>query len=59
MVDNYLTSVPRHGRDDDDHRLLAIFNESLDFSCVIFDPTGNMLAQAEFCLADRHDQVHR
>ena len=26
-----------------------IFNESLDFSCVIFDPRGNMLAQAEFC----------
>ena len=26
-----------------------IFNESLDFSCVIFDPAGNMLAQAEFC----------
>ena len=26
-----------------------IFNESLDFSCVIFNPQGNMLAQAEFC----------
>jgi len=26
-----------------------IFNESLDFSCVIFDPAGQMLAQAEFC----------
>ena len=26
-----------------------IFNESLDFSCVIFDPHGQMLAQAEFC----------
>jgi N-methylhydantoinase B len=26
-----------------------IFNESLDFSCVIFDPEGQMLAQAEFC----------
>ena len=26
-----------------------IFNESLDFSCVIFDPQGQMLAQAEFC----------
>jgi N-methylhydantoinase B len=26
-----------------------IFNESLDFSCVIFDPGGQMLAQAEFC----------
>ncbi|MFM9105752.1 MAG: hydantoinase B/oxoprolinase family protein [Chloroflexota bacterium] len=26
-----------------------IFNESLDFSCVIFDPLGQMLAQAEFC----------
>jgi N-methylhydantoinase B len=26
-----------------------IFNESLDFSCVIFNPAGEMLAQAEFC----------
>jgi N-methylhydantoinase B/oxoprolinase/acetone carboxylase alpha subunit len=26
-----------------------IFNESLDFSCVIFDKRGQMIAQAEFC----------
>lgn len=26
-----------------------IFNEALDFSCVIFTPTGEMIGQAEFC----------
>ena len=26
-----------------------IFNEALDFSCVIFDPCGEMIGQAEFC----------
>jgi 5-oxoprolinase (ATP-hydrolysing) len=28
-----------------------IFNESRDFSCAIFDPTGQMLAQGEYCPA--------
>jgi len=28
-----------------------IFNEGLDFSCVIFDGTGEMIAQADFCPA--------
>ena len=28
-----------------------IFNEGLDFSCVIFNRTGEMIAQAEFCPA--------
>lgn len=28
-----------------------IFNEGLDFSCVIFDATGEMIAQADFCPA--------
>jgi N-methylhydantoinase B len=28
-----------------------IFNEGLDFSCVIFDRDGEMIAQAEFCPA--------
>ena len=28
-----------------------IFNEGLDFSCVIFDRHGNMIGQAEFCPA--------
>jgi N-methylhydantoinase B len=26
-----------------------IFNEALDFSCVIFTPAGEMIGQAEFC----------
>ena len=26
-----------------------IFNEALDFSCVIFTPQGEMIGQAEFC----------
>ena len=26
-----------------------MFNEALDFSCVLFDPSGRMIAQAEFC----------
>jgi N-methylhydantoinase B len=28
-----------------------IFNEGLDFSCVLFDRRGNMIGQAEFCPA--------
>ena len=28
-----------------------IFNEGLDFSCVLFDRDGNMIGQAEFCPA--------
>ncbi len=28
-----------------------IFNEGLDFSCVIFDAAGEMIAQADFCPA--------
>ena len=28
-----------------------IFNEGLDFSCVLFDKRGNMIGQAEFCPA--------
>src|SRR6266516_7182133 len=28
-----------------------IFNEGLDFSCVIFNRDGEMIAQAEFCPA--------
>jgi N-methylhydantoinase B len=28
-----------------------IFNEGLDFSCVIFDKQANMIGQAEFCPA--------
>jgi N-methylhydantoinase B/oxoprolinase/acetone carboxylase alpha subunit len=28
-----------------------LFNEGLDFSCAVFDETGEMIAQAEFCPA--------
>ena len=50
VVDNYLTSCCRDmGVTMMTTAYSPIFNESLDFSCVIFDPAGNMLAQAEFC----------
>ena len=50
VVDNYLTSCCRDmGVTMMTTAYSPIFNESLDFSCVIFDPSGNMLAQAEFC----------
>jgi N-methylhydantoinase B len=50
VVDNYLTSCCRDmGVTMMTTSYSPIFNESLDFSCVIFDAEGNMLAQAEFC----------
>lgn len=50
VVDNYLTSCCRDmGVTMMTTAYSPIFNESLDFSCVIFDPVGNLLAQAEFC----------
>jgi N-methylhydantoinase B/oxoprolinase/acetone carboxylase alpha subunit len=50
VVDNYLTSCCRDmGVTMMTTSYSPIFNESLDFSCVIFDPDGNLLAQAEFC----------
>ncbi len=50
VVDNYLTSCCRDmGVTMMTTAYSPIFNESLDFSCVIFDPQGNMMAQAEFC----------
>ena len=50
VIDNYLTSCCRDmGVTMMTTAYSPIFNESLDFSCVIFDPQGNMLAQAEFC----------
>ena len=37
----------------------SIFNEGLDFSCVIFDRDGEMVAYAEFCSRpDRRDPLH-
>ncbi|MEA2510979.1 MAG: N-methylhydantoinase [Thermomicrobiales bacterium] len=50
VIDNFLTSTCRDmGVTMMKTSYSPIFNESLDFSCVIFDPAGNMLAQAEFC----------
>ena len=50
VIDNYLTSTCRDmGVTMMTTAYSPIFNESLDFSCVIFDANGKMLAQAEFC----------
>lgn len=50
VIDNYLTSTCRDmGVTMMTTSYSPIFNESLDFSCVIFDRDGQMLAQAEFC----------
>jgi N-methylhydantoinase B len=50
VIDNYLTSTCRDmGVTMMTTAYSPIFNESLDFSCVIFNPRGEMLAQAEFC----------
>jgi N-methylhydantoinase B len=50
VIDNYLTSTCRDmGVTMMTTAYSPIFNESLDFSCVIFDTEGQMLAQAEFC----------
>lgn len=50
VIDNVLTSTCRDmGVTMMKTSYSPIFNESLDFSCVIFDPQGQMLAQAEFC----------
>lgn len=35
-----------------------IFNEGLDFSCVVFDGAGEMVAQADFCPAQIGAIVH-
>lgn len=50
VIDNFLTSTCRDmGVSMMRTAYSPIFNESLDFSCVIFDRHGRMLAQAEFC----------
>ncbi|HUE28046.1 MAG TPA: hydantoinase B/oxoprolinase family protein [Solirubrobacteraceae bacterium] len=50
VIDNYLTSTCRDmGVTMMTTSYSPIFNESLDFSCVIFGTNGEMLAQAEFC----------
>ena len=50
VIDNYLTTTCREmGLAMMRTAYSPIFNESLDFSCVIFDPKGQLIAQAEFC----------
>lgn len=50
VIENFLTSTCRDmGVTMMKTSYSPIFNESLDFSCVIFNPQGEMLAQAEFC----------
>jgi len=50
VIDNYLTSTAREmGLAMMRTAYSPIFNESLDFSCVMFDNRGEMIAQAEFC----------
>jgi N-methylhydantoinase B/oxoprolinase/acetone carboxylase alpha subunit len=50
VIDNYLTTTCREmGVAMMRTAFSPIFNESLDFSCVIFDQQGQMIAQAEFC----------
>jgi N-methylhydantoinase B/oxoprolinase/acetone carboxylase alpha subunit len=50
VIDNYLTTTCREmGVAMMRTAFSPIFNESLDFSCVIFDKRGQMIAQAEFC----------
>lgn len=50
VINNYLTSTTREmGLAMMRTAYSPIFNESLDFSCVMFNKHGQMIAQAEFC----------
>lgn len=50
IIHNHLVSIAREmGVAMMKTSYSPIFNEGLDFSCVIFDRHGNMIAQAEFC----------
>jgi N-methylhydantoinase B/oxoprolinase/acetone carboxylase alpha subunit len=50
VIENYLASTCRDmGVTMMTTAYSPIFNESLDFSCVMFNTDGEMLAQAEFC----------
>ena len=61
VIDNYLTSTCRDmGVTMMKTSYSPIFNESLDFSCVIFDPAGADAGSGRVLpIADRDDQVHR
>jgi N-methylhydantoinase B len=50
VIDNYLATTCREmGIAMMRTAYSPMFNESLDFSCVLFDKHGRMIAQAEFC----------
>jgi N-methylhydantoinase B/oxoprolinase/acetone carboxylase alpha subunit len=50
VIDNYLASTCREmGIAMMRTAYSPMFNESLDFSCVMFNKQGEMIAQAEFC----------
>lgn len=50
VIDNYLATTCREmGVAMMRTAYSPMFNESLDFSCVLFDKHGKMIAQAEFC----------
>jgi N-methylhydantoinase B len=52
VVNNYLVTTAREmGVAMRNTSYSPLFNEGLDFSCAIFDETGEMIAQAEFCPA--------
>ncbi|MCY3560738.1 MAG: hydantoinase B/oxoprolinase family protein [bacterium] len=50
VIDNYLATTCREmGIAMMRTAYSPMFNESLDFSCVLFDAKGRLIAQAEFC----------
>ena len=50
VIDNYLATTCREmGLAMMRTAYSPMFNESLDFSCVLFDSAGRMISQAEFC----------
>ena len=60
VIDNYLTiDVPRHGRDDDDDRLLADLQRVARLLVRDLRPAGADARPGRVLpVADRHDQVH-
>ena len=52
IIDNHLVNICREmGISMIRTSYSTILNEGLDFSCVVFDRDGEMMAQAEFCPA--------
>ena len=56
---NYLITVSREmGQAMQSTAYSPIFNEALDFSCVVFDGNAEMIAQAPFVPAQIGSTVH-